>query len=184
MKNVLSISKQEPSAASKRLLDALARDHGTVPNMYAVMGHSATALEGYLDFTAGMERGVFNQKELEAIKLTVSEENGCEYCIAMHSDLAEKVGFSAEEVTNIRLGMIRDERLNALVLLTKEIVSTKGKPSEGFVEAFYAKGYSEKALVELVMVVGAKVISNYLNHLADTDVDWPRVKELNLKSTV
>jgi uncharacterized peroxidase-related enzyme len=173
----MTLPPVELETASPRVrepLEAAKRRMGGIPNMYARMATSAGALETYL---YGYERfrrdSGFTPAEQEVVLLTVSAENGCEYCVAAHSVIADTSSKVPREVTDsIRSGTaIADPKLRSLSQLTRAIVSTRGRPSSKDVKDFLDAGYAEKQILELVLAVSVKTISNYVNHLFDTPLD-------------
>jgi AhpD family alkylhydroperoxidase len=142
--------------------------------MYTRMANSAGAFETYL---YGYERfrkdSGFSPAEQEVVLLSISAENGCEYCVAAHSTLADGPSKVPREVTDaIRSGSpVPDVKLRALSELTRAIVATRGRPLEKDVRTFLAAGYAERHILELVLAVAVKTISNYVNHLFETPVD-------------
>ena len=167
----------DPSTAAPRVkepLEGARKRMGMIPNMYTRMAISPGALETYL---YGYERfrkdSGFSPAEQEVVLLSISAENGCEYCVAAHSTLADTSSKVPRDVTEaIRAGKpVPDAKLRALSELTRAIVATRGRPSEKDVQPFLAAGYSERHLLELVLAVAVKTISNYVNHLFETPVD-------------
>lgn len=158
----------------KEPLEAARKRMGMIPNMYARMAHSAGAFETYL---FGYERfrkdSGFTPAEQEVVFLAISAENGCEYCVAAHSAMADTSSKVPREVTDaIRGGgIIADPKFRALAELARAIVATRGRPSDKDVKAFLAAGYTERQVLELVLAVSVKTISNYVNHLFETPVD-------------
>ncbi len=162
--------------------EALAADHlhtaktklGMVPNMYGVMANSPglldTYIHGYEIFRASSG---FTPVEQEVVLLAISRENGCTYCVAAHSFIADKMSGVPEDVTNaIRDGRpIQDARLAALHDFTRTMVVKRGLPSTADVSAFLAAGYSERQILEIVLAISVKILSNYANHLFHTPVD-------------
>lgn len=167
----------DPSTAPPRVkepLEAARKRMGMIPNMYTRMANSPGAFETYLH---GYERfrkdSGFTPAEQEVVLLSISFENGCEYCVAAHSVIADTSSRVPREVTDaIRAGKpVPDAKLRALSELTRAIVATRGRPLEKDVRAFLAAGYAERQILELVLAVAVKTISNYLNHLFETPVD-------------
>jgi uncharacterized peroxidase-related enzyme len=147
---------------------------GMIPNMYTRMANSPGVLETYLH---GYERfrkdSGLSPAEQEVVLLSISAENGCEYCVAAHSTLADTSSKVPRDVTEaIRAGKpVPDAKLRALSELTRAIVVTRGRPLETDVRSFLAAGYTERHILELVLAVAVKTISNYVNHLFETPVD-------------
>ena len=167
-----TIDSAEPSG--RALLEAAKASLGFIPNMYANMVNSPGLLEAYLAGYASFRRDSgFTPPEQEVVFLTISRENGCEYCVAAHSFLADKMSGLAPEVTDaIRDGTpIGDARLAALAEFTQVVSGSRGLPSKAATAAFLAAGYSERQILEIVLALAVKTISNYSNHLFHTPLD-------------
>jgi len=142
--------------------------------MYAGMVNSPALLEAYLDSYGRFRNATgFSALEQEVIFLTVSEVNGCEYCVAAHSFIADKKSGVPVEVTNaIRAGApIADARLGALVLFTRTLVESRGRPTSADAKAFLDAGYTERNILEIILAISVKTISNYANHILHTPLD-------------
>lgn len=167
-----TVATAEPKG--KALLETAQANLGFIPNMYANMVNSpgllATYLGGYAAFRA--DSG-FTPPEQEVIFLTISHENGCEYCVSAHSFLADKKSGLAPEITDaIRSGTpIADAKLAALAEFTRVVSHTRGLPSRAEVDRFLSAGYSERQILEIVLALAVKTISNYANHLFHTPLD-------------
>jgi uncharacterized peroxidase-related enzyme len=169
-----TIESAEPKAAE--LLEQAKKNLGMVPNMYAGMANSpgllSTYLHGYQYFR--QESG-FTPQEQEVVLLTISRENGCHYCVAAHSVIADKMSKVPTEVTDaIRDGTdVPDKKLGVLHRFTQAMMQSRGFPEQADVEAFLAAGYNERQVLEIVLAIAVKTISNYSNHLFQTQVDQP-----------
>jgi len=148
-----------------------------VPNLYATFAHSEHALGNYLTLQNG--KSSLTAKEREVINLVVSQVNECAYCLAAHTVLGGMVGFTPEQIIAIRKGGAAfDGRLDALARLVKSAAEHRGHAAPALVEAFFAAGYSEGNLVDVVMVIGDKIITNYLHALTQVPVDFPAAPAL------
>lgn len=159
---------------AKAVLEKALAQVGFIPNMYAAMVNSPGVLETYLlGYAAFRQDSGFTPPEQEVVFLTISRENGCEYCVSAHSMLADKKSNLAPEVTDaIRDGApIRDAKLAALSAFTRRMVTSRGLPSRADVEAFLAAGYRERHILEIVLAIAVKTLSNYANHLFHTPLD-------------
>jgi len=165
---------ESADSEQRAILERAAKQVGFIPNMYACMVNSpgllATYLEGYALFR---NNSGFTPAEQEVVFLTISRENTCHYCVAAHSTLADKMSGVPEDVTNaIRCGTpVPDARLEVLRAFTREMVTSRGYPSREGVRRFLAAGYSERQVLEIVLAIAVKTLSNYSNHLFDTPVD-------------
>jgi len=167
-----TIDNAEPRAQSA--LDNARKQLGFVPNMYAVMANSPGLLESYLHgYTLFRAESGFTPAEQEIVFLTISRENGCHYCMAAHSFVADAMSKVPPAVTDaVRDGKpIPDAKLAALSAFTITLVKTRGQPSRRDVEHFLASGYSERCILEIILAIAVKTLSNYANHLFHTPVD-------------
>jgi uncharacterized peroxidase-related enzyme len=147
---------------------------GFIPNMYAGMANSPGMLETYLDgYSRFREDSGFTPVEQEVVLLSISYGNACEYCVAAHSFVAEQVSkVPAQVIDAIRAGRpITDARLAALSSMTATLLSTRGLPKIEDVEAFLRAGYEERHLLEIILAIAVKTLSNYANHLLHTPLD-------------
>ncbi|RED92796.1 carboxymuconolactone decarboxylase family protein [Marinoscillum furvescens] len=178
MKNLEVLTYENAPQESQQIFDQLKEKLGKVPNVYAAIGNSPKALGGLLGLADTLSKGEFTAKEVEAVALAVAEANTCDYCLAAHTTVGKMQGFSEEETVAIRTGEIADEKLKALSDLAKAITISRGKPEQNVVDAFHAAGYSKAALAELIGLVAVNTITNYANHLADTEIDFPAAPQL------
>ena len=184
MSNVIQVpTRDQVDEKSQVIFDNLKKQLGTVPNLYATIGYSSDTLENFLGFNGKAGTGSFNKKELEAIKLAVSEVNDCEYCLAAHTTLGKMAGFTEAETLNIRAGEINDPRLQAISLLAADISRNRGKANNDLKAAFFAQGFSEKALIDLIAAVTAITFTNYVHGATEVPVDFPKAKTLDALTT-
>lgn len=171
-------TRDQEDPKTQTMFDDLKKNLGMVPNLYAVIGHSANALESFLAFSSAQAQGSFHAKEREAVALAVSEVNGCSYCLAAHTALAKMNGFSDEETHHLRAGTIEDPKLGALTRLAISIVENRGKASPQHVEDFFAAGYSTSALIDLIALVAERNFANYVGRLTGVPIDFPKAAPL------
>src|SRR5688572_22006221 len=176
MKNFDVPTRDQVSPANQTLFDNLNKGLGMVPNLYAAMAHSENGLGRYLAFQTA--KTSLNNKEKEAVNLVVSEVNGCRYCQSAHTVLGKMNGFSESDILDLRAGVSKHPKLNALIALAKDITETKGRVNESALEAFYAAGYTQGNLVDLIFQITDKVAMNYLHNLTQVKIDFPLAPEL------
>lgn len=170
-------AKADVSENNQAIFDNLENKLGFVPNLYATMAYSKNALGAYLAFQGA--KSSLKAKEREVINLVVSQVNGCRYCQSAHTVLGKMNGFSEEQVLEIRTGEASfDKKINALAQLTQSIVTTKGNADAELVENFFEAGYTHENLVDLMIVVGDKIVMNYLHNLTQIPIDFPVAPEL------
>jgi AhpD family alkylhydroperoxidase len=173
MKTINVPVREQVSHDSQLLFDQIKSRLGKVPNLYATIGYSSKALKGFLQFDELLNQGSFSEKEKEAIALTVSEINECNYCLAAHTVTSKIKGISNEETLSIRRGKVEDPKLNTLIKLTKSIVINSGKPDPDLLEGFFNAGFDEMSLIELVGLITVRIFTNYVYALTDIPVDFP-----------
>jgi len=171
-------SRDQVEPEAQAIFDNLKKQVGMVPNLYATIGHSANALSSFLAFQGAQAKGTFNAKEREAVYLVVSQVNGCAYCQAAHTALGKMNGFTEAETITLRQGKSDDARLNAIVTLAQDITENRGRASETNVEAFFAQGFDNAALMDLIALVSDKTLANYVHNLTQIAVDFPAAQSI------
>lgn len=170
-------SKAEVSADNQAIFETLEKGLGFVPNLYAYYAKNDTALGDYLALQN--RKSTLKAKEREVINLVTSQINGCRYCQSAHTVIGKMNGFTESQVIELRKGSASfDSKLDSLVKFTAAVVNNKGKVTEEIKEEFFAAGYSEAHLIDVVIVVGDKVISNYIHNLTGFEIDFPIAPEL------
>jgi len=159
-------------AAARDMLAESRKAYGFVPNLHAVMAEAPALLKAYRRVGEIFDETSFTLAERQIVLLTVSYENDCEYCVAAHSAIAGMQQVPVDVVQAIRNGNpIADPKLQALRRFTAAVVASKGRPADTDTMAFLSAGYSRAQILEVVLGVGMKTLSNYTNHLADTPLD-------------
>ena len=157
---------------SKPILAAAQKKFGFVPNLIRVMAEAPAAAEAYTTVMGIFESSSLSDAEKQTVLLSASFANGCDYCIAAHSKIAAMKGVPADIVDALRAGAtLPDTRLDALAVLTRAVVETRGWPGEAAKEAFFAAGYGAREYLEVIVGVTVKTLSNYVNHAAETPLD-------------
>ena len=157
MKKFSILSREQVSPVNQVLFDKLEKLAGHVPNLYSVFAYSENALGNYLALQSG--KSSLRGREKEVVNLVVSEINGCEYCLAAHTGLAKMQGFTDQQILEIRRASISfDTKLDALAQLVKSITENKGHADEALVDKFYAAGYDQGSLVDVVINLAHKEV--------------------------
>jgi uncharacterized peroxidase-related enzyme len=170
-------TRGEVSENNQAIFDNLQKGLGFVPNLYAYYAKNETALGDYLALQN--RKSTLKAKEREVVNLVTSQINGCRYCQSAHTVLGKMNGFTDEQVIELRKGSASfDSKLNALAKFTASVVENRGKASEESKNAFFEAGYTEANLIDVVIVVGDKIISNYIHNLAGFEIDFPIASEL------
>lgn len=172
--NILKPLSIESAAPEVRpTLQNIQKGFGFVPNLMATFANSPTVLHAYLGLDAAWEKGTFTPIERQLVLLAASVTNDCGYCVAAHSTaLKAFLKVSPEAVAAVRSGHpLENVRYEALVKFTKEVVSQRGHVSEATTQAFLAAGYTASQVMEVLLGVALKTISNYLDHINPTPLD-------------
>jgi uncharacterized peroxidase-related enzyme len=164
-------TRGEVSENNQSIFDNLQKGLGFVPNLYAYYAKNETALGDYL--TLQNRKSTLSAKEREVINLVTSQINGCRYCQSAHTVLGKMNGFTDKQIIEIRKGTATfDNKFNALAQFTKAVVEGRGKVTQEIKETYFAAGYTEAQLIDTIIVVGDKVISNYLHNITDFAIDF------------
>lgn len=170
-------SREEVSSNNQAIFDNLNKGLGFVPNLYAYFAKNDTALGDYLALQN--RKSTLRAKEREVINLVTSQINGCRYCQSAHTALGKMNGFTDEQIVELRKGLASfDNKLDALVKFTADVVENRGKASQTSKTAFFNAGYTEAQMIDVIMVVGDKIISNYIHNLTNFAIDFPLAPEL------
>lgn len=173
------IAQLDPATATgktKELFDGVQTQLGVVPNLFRVFGNSTAALQGYLNFSGALAGGALDARVREQIALAVAEINDCTYCRSAHTYLGGLAGLSESEITGARKVAAADERTEAILNLARNIVVQRGELSETEFKAARAARLSDAEIVETVANVALNLLTNYVNQVAQTVVDFPEVK--------
>jgi uncharacterized peroxidase-related enzyme len=167
--------RAEAPDAAQPLLDAVEKQLGSVPNLFRLLARSPAALEGFLGLNGALGRAL-DGRTRERIALAVAQSNGCDYCLSAHSYLGANLAkLDAAEIARNRAGASSDPRAEAALHFALRIVETRGRVSNDDLAAVRRAGFSEAQLVEIVGLVAVNVFTNYLNNVAETDIDFPVV---------
>lgn len=170
-------TRNEVSETNQHIFDNLQKGLGFVPNLYAYYAKSETALQDYLSLQN--RKTSLKGKEKEVINLVTSQINGCRYCQSAHTVLGKMHGFSEGQILELRRGSASfDAKLDALAKFTASTVSNRGKASEEAKALFFEAGYTEENLVDVVIMIGDKTISNLLHNLTNLEIDFPIAEAL------
>jgi uncharacterized peroxidase-related enzyme len=157
---------------SKATLQGIQKRHGFIPNMLATFSSSPALLKGYVALDTAWQKSSFNALERHLIFLAASVENRCRYCIASHATALRDLKVNPQCIQAVRnRGSLGNQRLDALVKLTRELVLERGFVAPGTRRTFVAAGFNEVALMEVLIGVALKVMSNYLDNLAPIAID-------------
>ena len=160
-------------AESKATLQQTKAAFGAVPNLFGVFAESPAALQAYARLGGILEKqSAFSPTELQVVLLSTSYENDCTYCVAAHTAVAGAQKVPHDVIAAVRDGApLKDPKLEALRAFTRAVVADRGWVSETALRAFLDAGYQNRHVLEVIVAVAFKTISNYTNHVADTPLD-------------
>ena len=163
-------------AAAQPLLHAVEKQLGVVPNLFRVVGNSPAALEGYLGLNGALGKGELEAATRERIALAVAEVNACDYCLSAHTYLGKNLAkLSEAEIAANRDGMSTDSKADAAVRFAVKLVKARGHVSDADVQAVKKAGYNDAQVIEIVLHVALNTLTNYVNEVAKTEIDFPVV---------
>jgi uncharacterized peroxidase-related enzyme len=168
----------EPSKAegkTRTLLAAVEKQLGTVPNIFKGFANSPAVLEFYLAQTKALAGGVLDPKLREQIAVTIAGTNRCDYCASAHTFLGKKAGVTEDELAANLAGRSADAKTGVALNFAKTIAENRGRLSDTEILRVRDAGFSDGEIVEMIAHVGLNLFTNYFNHIADTEVDFPLV---------
>jgi uncharacterized peroxidase-related enzyme len=161
--------------ASRPLLQAVRKQIGSVPNLFRVVANSPAALEGHVGLNGSLAKGRLDGATRERIALAVAEINGCDYCLA-HSYLAKNLAkLDDAEIAANRNGSSNDRKADAAVRFAMKVAQERGHVANADLEAVRAAGLGDAEIIEIVVHVALNTLTNYVNEVAQTDIDFPSV---------
>lgn len=167
---------EQSPVASKPLLDAVHKQLGVVPNLMKLVGNSPAALEGYLSLNGALTKGVLSVQLRERIALAIAEYNGCDYCLSAHTYLSTHVAkIDVAEIDAARDAYSADAKTRAALQFARRVAAERGRVSDADLASLRAAGFDDASVVEIVLNVALNVLTNYINNVAETDVDFPHV---------
>ncbi len=176
MSRISALDPATVQGKAKSLLDAVHAAFGMTPNLFRVVAHSPAALEGLLGLHGALSGGALDAKTREAVALAVAEANQCDYCLSAHTALAASAGLSEVDIARARDGRGGDTKTEGIVRTARALVRTRGRIAESELAQLRQTGVTDREIIELVSVVALNILTNYLNHVAGTDIDFPVVK--------
>ncbi|SEP47321.1 carboxymuconolactone decarboxylase family protein [Niastella yeongjuensis] len=172
------LKREEVSAKNQQVFDQLKKVFGFIPNLYSAFAYSENALEAYINLKNS--KTSLTKKEVEAATLVVSQVNNCVYCLSAHTVVAKLNGFTEEQTLELRKGFASfDKKLDALVKLAKQL-SAERHPGDGtLVTDFFEAGYSKENLIDLIVQIGDRTISNIVHAVTQVPNEYPLAKSID-----
>jgi uncharacterized peroxidase-related enzyme len=178
MSRIQPVDQDTADATTTELLGSVKRKLGAVPNIVATMANSPAVATAYLGFSQSLATGSLSPRLREQIALVVGETNGCDYCLAAHTAFGKRAGLSEQETCDARRAVAADITESVALEFARKIVSDRGNVSDGDVQQVRQAGYTDGEIAEIVANVALNLFTNYFNHVAETEVDFPAAPEL------
>jgi uncharacterized peroxidase-related enzyme len=172
------ITPVDPAAAtgqSKDLLESVKKSIGMTPNLMRVMALEPAVLDAYLQVGEALGKGSFDASTREAIALTVAGANACGYCASAHVAISKGIKVPQDEILARLGGQSSDPKLAALLVFARRVVAERGEVADADLTAVRAAGATEAEIIETVANVAANILTNYINHVAQTVIDFPEI---------
>ncbi len=176
MQRLNSIDPDTAADEAKELLDGIQKKLGVTPNVLRTLANSPAALKVYLGTSEALSSGRFDAKSREAIALTVAGANDCEYCASAHAAISNGLKVDATEIQRRLDGHSADPVLDAALVFARRVVETQGWVSDEDLCDVRAAGHDDELITEIIANVAANILTNYLNHVAHTEIDFPKVE--------
>jgi alkylhydroperoxidase family enzyme len=159
-------------AGSQPLLDNSLKSFGMIPNLHAVMAESPQLLKAYQQLHSLFQQSSFDAQEQTVIWQTINVEHQCHYCVPAHTAVADMMNVDDNITAALRDGTaLPTAKLQQLQQTTLALGRNRGKLSGAELDAFFAAGYENHHLLDIILGISQKVMSNYINHVAETPLD-------------
>jgi AhpD family alkylhydroperoxidase len=173
-------SYNEVNADARHVFDQLNKSAGKIPNLYATIGHSGNALASYMSFVQAQAKSSFHGKEREAVYLIVSQLNGCEYCLASHTQSAMRFGWKEEDTLLLRSGNSPDPKWQVIFKVIQSVINDKGEVNDALLQSFFDAGFKTASLMDLMVLISIMSFTNYVYRLTKIPIDFPTAKPIQL----
>jgi uncharacterized peroxidase-related enzyme len=175
MPNIKPITLANADASTAATLNAVKAKLGVIPNMFLTLAHSPVALSAYMQLSGAAAEGTLSARQREQIALAVGEENACAYCVSAHTVIGKMVGLQPGQIDAARGARAADARDTAILELAQAITRERGHLTPATVAGFKARGLSDADVLEVLVNVVLNIYTNYTNHIAATEIDFPVV---------
>ena len=171
-----TLNPETTTGESKELFNAVQKKLGFIPNLIKVFGNSPATLKTYLSLGELAASGNFSNKYREQLALAIAETNACNYCLSAHTAIGKMNGLTEEQTEQSRQGLANDTKAQAGLQFAQTVTANRGQVSNDAIKAVKAAGYNDGDILEIVLNVVSNTLTNYVNHIAQTEVDFPSVE--------
>jgi len=175
MSRLPAVDPATAQGETKALLDAVNSSLKVTPNLFRVAANSAAALNAMVQMNGALAKGLLRPKTREAIALAVAEANSCDYCLSAHTVLGRGAGLDDVAIASAREGSSSDPKLAAILSFTQSVVRNRAQVGSAEVGTLKNAGVTDAEIAEIMANIAFNVYTNYLNIVADTEIDFPVV---------
>ncbi len=176
MSRLAQLTDDEISETAKPLIDGIRNKLGMVPNLYRVLANEPAVLSAILAMNAALDRGSFGAETREAIALAAAGENSCDYCASAHSMISKSLNVEDHEIDLRLRGQASDPKINAILRFARAVISERGFVTSAQIEEAKDAGLTDGEIIETIGHVVVNIFTNYTNHVAETEIDFPVVR--------
>ena len=178
MPRIHPVNRDQADNKTAQLLSGVEKKMGKVPNLIGSMAQSTATANAYLGFSSALSGGSLSAQDREQIALAVGQANDCDYCLAAHSMLGRGAGLSDDAILEARRGQSSDQRSDAILKFAVKVVESRGFVSDADVASLREQGLTDGEVTEVIANIALNLFTNYFNHIAETEVDFPQAAAL------
>ena len=173
MTRILPVELNEIDTNTSEILEAVESKLGMLPNLFTTIAQSPVSLNGYLQLSDTVARGGLTDKQRELIAIAVAQENACDYCLSAHAAIGKGVGLGESEIESARTGESLDSTDAAIIEFSLNVVRSRGGVSDANLESVRKVCQNDGLIIEIVTNVVLNTLTNYVNRVAETEIDFP-----------
>ncbi len=175
MLRIAALDPNQATGKTREMLDGVQAMLGATPNLFRTAARAPLALEAMIALVGATAHGTLRPRVREAIALTVAEANGCDYCLAAHGVLGKGAGLADSDIESARAADASDPKTAAILRFARGLVVRRGATADADLDALRAAGVTDEEAIEIVTNVVLNIFTNYVNLVASTDIDFPRL---------
>ncbi|MEO1169437.1 MAG: peroxidase-related enzyme [Pseudomonadota bacterium] len=176
MSRLTYITDEQASQTAAASFDGIRQKIGMVPNLYRIMANEPAVLSANLAMNEALSSGSFSAATREAIALAAAGANSCDYCASAHTAISRGLKVGQDEIDRRLEGRSSDAKLDSILKFAVAVIAERGFVGSAQIDAARAAGLTDGEIIETVGNVIANIFTNYVNHVAETDIDFPVVR--------
>ncbi len=178
MVNIPPVASDKADPTVLEIYQGIEKKMGKIPNIFLSMGHSSHVLKAYFSLSELAGKTSLNAELREKIALAIAEANHCAYCLAAHSKIGKDIGISEQEIVQARRAQSEDPKTAAILHFVRRVIDHKGHVSKEEIEELKTFKISDKEITEIILLITLNLFTNYFNHIADPQIDFPSVPKI------